>query len=136
MLSIHEFREQFMHGCFDSNLILEKYGDYFRDNAQVGDGVTVHLWSDAHAYTIIRRSAKSLTLRRCKATLIEGWKPEIIPGGFAGHCINQEEQEYTYEEDVNGEIVIAHWSQKKHGFYVQRREYVSPGRREYYDYNF
>lgn len=136
MMDIHDFKKRFMPGCIDGKLICEKYGNYFRDNAQVGDGVTVHLWSDAHAYTIIRRSPRSLTLRRDKATLAKGWKPEIIPGGFAGHCINQEDQEYTYEENENGEIAIAHWSQKKHGFYVQRSKYVSPGRHEFYDYNF
>ncbi len=136
MIGINEFREKYMHGCFDGNLIEEKYGDYFRENAQVGEGATVHLWSDAHAYTIIRRTEKSLTLRRCKATLKKEFKPIFIPGGFAGTVINQYEQDYTYEEDENGEIVQAHWSQKKHGFYVKRCMYVTPGRREFYDYNF
>ncbi len=138
MLTIRQFEDQYMkgRGLREHHLVVEKYNDYFRENAKVGDGVTVHLYSDAHAYTIIRRTDKSLTLQRDKATLKNGWKPEIIPGGFAGHCINQEDQEYTYEQDENGSIVTAHWSQKKHGFYVQGSEYVTPGRREYYDYNF
>ena len=109
---------------------------YFRDNAEVGDGATVHYYSDSEAYTIIKRTAKTLTLRRCKATLDPNFKPEWIPGGFAGHCTNQHEQTYTYEEDENGRITKAYWSEAKQGFYAEGCLYVTPGRREFYDYNF
>lgn len=90
--------------------IVDAYNLYFRDNAKVGDGATVYLWSDAHAYTIIKRTAKTLTLRRCKATLADDWKPEFIPGGFSVICTNNEDQRWNYEEDEDGEIVKAHWS--------------------------
>ena len=136
MLTYREFRDKYMPDSIDGNLISDKYNDYFKENAKVGDGVTVHLYTDAHAYTIIRRTKQTLTLRRCKATLVEGWKPVFIPGGFAGHCINSTDQEYTYEEDEDGQVETAHWSGKKHGFYVNRTLYVTPGRREHFDYNF
>jgi len=135
MLTYREFCEQMMPGVSDGNLLSKKYGDYFRENAQVGDGVTVHLWTDAHAYTIIRRTAKTLTLRRCKATRANGFKPDFIPGGFSAVCLNNEDQEWEYDEDLNGKIVQAHWSQRKHGFYVNRELIVTPGRNEFYDYN-
>lgn len=111
-------------------------GTYFRDAAEVGDGATVHYYSDSDAYTIIKRTAKTLTLRRCKAMLKPEFKPKWIPGGFVGHCTNQNEQEYDYEEDENGRTVKAYWSETKQGFYVEGCLYVTPGRREYYDYNF
>lgn len=106
------------------------------EDVKVGDGVTVHYWSDAEAYTVIARTAKSLTLRRCKATLDPNFKPEFITGGFAAHCLNQCDQTYTYEEDENGAVVKAYYSKAKRGFFVQKSLRVTRGRHEFYDYNF
>ena len=52
-------------------------------NIQVGDGVTVNLWSDRYAATVIKVTKSSVTVRRDKATLNPDFKPEWIPGGFA-----------------------------------------------------
>lgn len=109
---------------------------YFRDNAEIGDGATVHYYSDEEACTIIKRTAKTLTLRRCKATLANGWKPEWVPGGFSAICTNNEDQQWEYEENPDGRIFIARWSEAKQGFYAEGCLYVTPGRREHYDYNF
>lgn len=138
MITIREFKDQYMSGRdrFDGNLVSQKYGEYFRDNAQVGDGATVCYFSDAHAYTIIKRTAKTLTLQRDKATLKQSFKPEFIVGGFCAHCTNQSEQDYDYERDPNGGIEIARWSERKKGFYVNGCLHVIPNRREFYDYNF
>lgn len=137
MITIREFKDQYMNGRdrFDGNLVSQKYGEYFIENAQVGDGATVCYFSDAHAYTIIKRTAKTLTLQRDKATLKPSFKPEFIVGGFCAHCTNQSEQDYDYERDPNGIIETAHWSERKKGFYVNGC-HVIPNRREFYDYNF
>lgn len=119
----------------DGNLISQKYGEYFRDNAEVGDGASVCYWTDKEAYTIIKHTAKTLTMRRCKATRDPAFVPEIIPGGFVGHVVNNNEQTYTYEEDPDGQVIVAHWSEKKHGFYWHGL-HIIPGRHEFYDYNF
>ena len=76
MITIREFKDQYMSGRdrFDGNLVSQKYGEYFRENAQVGEGATVCYFSDAHAYTIIKRTAKTLTLQRDKATLKKSFK--------------------------------------------------------------
>ena len=56
-----------------------------------------HGWSDVHPYEIIRVvSAQTLEVRALDAKLADDWKPEIIPGGFAGHCINQNSQRWEY----------------------------------------
>lgn len=110
-------------------------GVYFKENAKVGDGATINLWSDHHAYTIVKRTPCTLTLRRCKATLKPEWEPEWVAGGFAGTCLNQSEQDYTYEEDENGSIVTVHWSNKYNRFRYGTCT-VTPNRREFYDYNF
>lgn len=46
---------------------------------KVGDGVTINLWSDRHAATVIKVTAKTVTVRRDKATLNPDFKPEFIP---------------------------------------------------------
>lgn len=105
---------------------------------EVGDGVTLHFWSDAHACTVIAKTKTTITIQRDKATLNPEFKPEWIAGGFAGHCTNQDEQTYTYERDPNGEIYRCRWSEK-YGRYQTGSDgsmKITRGRREFYDYNF
>lgn len=125
---------------------IENYWDLERDlkhdiaverrrELDVGDGCTFHLYSDAHACTVIKRNPKSIVIQRDKAILDPSFKPEWIPGGFAAHCTNQCDQSYTYERDPHGEIVTARWSEKRGGF-VYLNKLVTCGRHEFYDYNF
>lgn len=107
----------------------------FYQGLEVGDGVTVHLYSDSEAYTIIKRTAKTITLQRDIATLDPNFKPKFIEGGFCGHCVNQNEQKYTYERDPNGHIITARWSDKR-GAFIYLDKVVTAGRNEFYDYNF
>ena len=107
-----------------------------RYNVKVGDGVTINLYSDAEAGTIIARTKTTLTIQKDKATLKDNWKPEIEPGGFVGRCINNNTQEYNYEKDPNGIIYKAYWSNNKGRFIVNGCLNVSVGRHEFYDYNF
>lgn len=106
-------------------------------NVKVGDGVTIHLYSDAHAGTIVKVTKTSITIQRDKATLNPEWKPEIIPGGFAGHCTNQSDQTYTYERNENGQTETFRWSKKYNRFRDGKNgRSITKGRREFYDYNF
>lgn len=116
-----------------------EYNDRFLTpaNVKVGDGVTMHLYSDAHAGTVIKKTNTSLTIQRDKATRDPNFKPEFSVGGFAGHCSNQNEQTYTYEQDPNGETVIFRWSKKYNEYRNSKRgQSLTKGRREFYDYNF
>ncbi len=101
----------------------------------VGDGVTVNLYTDRHAYTVIKRTACTITIQQDKAILDPNFKPEIIPGGFLGHCINQDEQSYTYERNTSGTKLTLHFS-KKYGRFMYLDKPISIGRHEFYDYNF
>lgn len=134
MLTFAEFEEQHCKGCIDLNETIRAWHKYFRDNATVGDGATICLWSDRHAYTIVKRSPKSLTLRRCKC--IRDFTPEWISlGGFSAFCTNNEEQKWKYEEDENGRTIRVFWSEK-YGMFRHGTSNVIPGRHEFYDYNF
>ena len=106
-----------------------------RREVEVGDGVTLCLYSDAHAYTVIAKTAKTITIQRDKATLSPDFKPEFIPGGFAAHCTNQDEQKWSYERDPNGDVLKCRWSEKR-GMFVYKGCQIRNGRHEYYDYNF
>lgn len=117
---------------------IDRVADYIicPANVKVGDGVTVHLWSDAHAATIIKVTKCSVTVQYDTATLDPSWKPEWIPGGFAGHCVNQDEQTYTYERNPNGRIETYRWSNKYGSYGTPGNLRLTKGRHEFYDYNF
>lgn len=117
---------------------VEQFG-FFRltpANIRVGDGVTVNLWSDRYAATVIKVTKSSVTVRRDKATLNPDFKPEWIPGGFAAHCTNQDEQTYTYEPNENGTEYTFRWSRKYQRYGQPGNLTLSKGRHEFYDYNF
>lgn len=105
---------------------------------EIGDGVTEYLYSDAHAFTVIAKTKKTITIQRDKAILDPNFKPEWIAGGFAGHCTNQEEQTYTYERNPDGEKIRCYWSERL-GCYTTGGDQsikIGLGRHEFYDYNF
>ena len=104
--------------------------------AKVGDGATVHYYSDSHAGTIIKVTKKTITVQRDKATLDPNWKPEFIIGGFCAHCTSQSEQTYTYERNPDGETWVFHWSDKYNCYGQPGNIRATKGRREFYDYNF
>lgn len=106
------------------------------NNVNVGDGVTVVIYTDMEAYTIVAKTAKSIKIQKDDAKL-DNWKPEIIPGGFAGHCVNQDSQKYTYTQNKENSTMVIYAD--KDGNYKQkgyRRPNVYLGRKKYYDYNF
>lgn len=105
---------------------------------EVGDGVTIHLYSDAHAGTVIKKTKTTITVQQDKATIDPNFKPEFIVGGFAGHCTNQNKQTYTYERNPNGNVTVYRWSNKYNRYQGggDGSVTVTKGRREFYDYNF
>jgi hypothetical protein len=109
-----------------------------RFQVKVGDGVTLHLYSDSQAHTVIKRTAKTITIQRDKATRNPDFKPEFISGGFSAHCTNQDEQTYTYESNPEGSITVCRWSERL-GCYTTGGDQsikIYNGRHEFYDYNF
>ena len=103
----------------------------------VGDGATLVGWSDLHAYTVIARTAKTLTLQRDVAKLLNGYdsgEPDALqfaPGGFCGHTSGA--QRYAYEQDQNGHKIVARLT--KRGWAVNGQRIIA-GRAEHYDFNF
>jgi hypothetical protein len=82
------------------------FSDYFK----VGEGATICGYSDRHAGTVIAMTAKSVTIRMDKATLLNGMNSDAPDklvchrGGFCGHV--EGTQRYKYEPDPEGRVVI------------------------------
>ncbi len=106
------------------------------DDAKVGDGVTVHYYTDADAGTVIARTEKTLTIQIDKATLLNKEELTFHVGGFAAHCSNQNVQKYSYERNEEGQVLKV--SRRKNGEYVVQKStnLVTAGRNKFYDYNF
>lgn len=105
-------------------------------NVKVGDGATINLYTDREAGTIVKVTKCSITIQRDKAIRDPNFKPEFIPGGFAAHCTNQDEQSYTYERNENGALTTLWWSKKYNRYGTPGNLTASKGRHEFYDYNF
>lgn len=108
------------------------------DEMEVGDHCNIKCWSDVEPCTIIKRTATTITVRHDKAERRPDWKPEWIPGGFAGYCTNNEDQEnaWTITEDPNGYVETFRWSKRLNAYKNAADEKLYPGWRKFYDYNF
>lgn len=78
------------------------------------------------------RGKTILILARVTAKRDPSWKPEIIPGGFSGHCTNNYSQKHTYTVDEN-ETYEIRWTPGKTKMGILR---LSDKPTYFYDYNF
>lgn len=111
----------------------------------IGTGATIHYWTDSSACTVIEfkktKSSRYVIVQVDKAKMKESFKPEIISGGFLGHCVNNNEQEYDYERDSEGQTFK--FTLRKNGSWVMSGSSIKNGtrlsigfRRKFHDYNF
>ena len=126
---------------------------------KIGDQVHVSGYSDVASYVVIKVTAKTVTIQRNKATLLNGFdsgEPDALtftPGGFSGHTSGR--QRYKIEADPNGSIervnmkkwprlvslTCKDWTRDENG-QIKAHSIkpnfgnMKPGECEYYDYNF
>jgi hypothetical protein len=116
---------------------------------ELGDGVSVSVWTDCDAYTIIKKTPTTITLRADKAELLNRDELVFIPGGFAAHCENQADQRYSYEANPDGhevKISLRRWTDedgnecrkwKRSGIKTfEGGGNAYAGRRAFHDFNF
>ena len=105
---------------------------------QVGDQAHITLYTDTNPYTVIERKGKRIKLQRANAKLDPTWKPEMIAGGFAGHCVNNREQRWIITENPDGAITEGYlgndnqWYEKG----SNRRNTIEKGYVKFHDYNY
>lgn len=95
-------------------------------------------YSDVNPYEVVRViSDKTIEVREMDTERDESVELKWIPGGFAGHCVNQHDQKWRITSNKNNPIIRIRLSinkgwQDKHG----RRFVLGSEPVKFYDYNF
>ena len=97
-----------------------------------------HGYSQTYPYVLVRKteSGKTAYLKPVKTIGDPEWKPNILPGGFCGHCDNQHAQTWLYDGIEDREIMVR---KSKNGTWVRMGERFTEdfnGPTYFYDYNF
>lgn len=91
-------------------------------------------YSDSYPWVEVKRTAKTVTLRKVLVKKDPEFTPHILPGGFAGHCTNQHEQTWLFDRiDLSGTKTIR---LTKKGWALKGVRYSEGVAREFYDWNF
>ncbi|HMS90849.1 MAG TPA: hypothetical protein PKC87_01385 [Candidatus Absconditabacterales bacterium] len=91
-----------------------------------------HFYTDVHPWEVVEViNEKKVVIRPMKE--IRKTDPIIIPGGFAGHCINNRAIEYDYESIPDAQTMTIKLHKKGWNFGQFR---MSDEPLYYYDYNF
>lgn len=95
-------------------------------------------YSDVTPYEVIRAiSDKCVEVRKMNAERDENWKAEFVTGGFAGVCINQNDQRWVITSDPNGVVERVRLHRDGYWYGVGKRRFsFSDTPRRYYDFNF
>jgi len=95
-------------------------------------------YSDVLPFEIlaVSKGGNRITIRAMMYELDPNWQPEIIPGGFAGHCVNQSEQRWVITSDETARPIKA--NKRKDGYFysVWGKHRIEDQPRRFYDYNF
>lgn len=94
------------------------------------------MYSDIKPFEVLKHTRKTITIRPMDYERDPNWNPVYVSGGYAGHCVNQNEQKWIITSNENNPVVRA-WLHKD-GFYYHNgnRFYLSVKPVRYYDYNF
>lgn len=111
------------------------------DTVRVGQAATYVQWTDSYACEVVAvsPSGRKITVREMNATLDPTWHPEVTPGGFVGHCHNQDGQRWKLERDPNGVVRVAHWRAKRRCWMVGGCKvwvHAAGEGQRFHDYNF
>jgi hypothetical protein len=92
-------------------------------------------YTQAYPWVQIGETAHTRTLARVNTAPDPEWKPEIIPGGFAGHCTNQRQQTWLFDGVDRGYTLTIR--KDKRGQWVHKGVSFKEDQATYfYDYNF
>ena len=109
-------------------------------NPKVGDQAAGYYYSDVHPCTVIKRTKKFVTVQMDNYKLNKEIRPNIIPGGFAGHCTNNRELQYDITRNEKGGLMK--FGLRQDGTWCQCGDSsrnptaLGKGWRAFYDYNF
>ncbi len=94
-------------------------------------------YSDVNPYEIVRViSDRTIEVRAMTAQRDPSWKPEIIPGGFSGRCINQDEQRWFITPNHDAKVIRIRLGKKGWRDKYGCRFVLAQHPCKHYDYNF
>lgn len=98
----------------------------------IGKYINQYLWTDVQPLGKIVgvKGKATLILARVSCTQDESVKMEFIPGGFAGHCVNNREQKWIYEVDESSTFPV------RLSKSLLRRCRIEDGPYNFFDFNF
>ena len=105
-----------------------------------GEYLTETLYSDNTPWKVVGRTATTLKLKEVEVDRDPEWTPNIIPGGFAGHCTNQDQQTWVYaglsDHTITVRLVKSRFNSSEKMWGSNGRSFIANGARRKYDYNF
>ena len=110
---MEECKKEYTEERHQQNIKLVNKMSKLRDKIQalksipeVGKFANHHMYSDINPYEIVRIiSDKTIEIRPMDAERDPDWKPEFVVGGFAGHCTNNNAQEWIYTSNPEAETI-------------------------------
>jgi hypothetical protein len=91
-------------------------------------------YSQSYPWVEVKRTAQTRTLAKVIVKKADDWKPEILPGGFCGHCTNQSEQFWEFDRIDHTKTVTI--SATKKGWSRHGTKFIENRAVEFYDWNF
>jgi hypothetical protein len=105
-----------------------------------GEYLTETMYSDTTPWVVVSRTASTITVAPVQTKRDPNWQPNIIPGGFAGHCTNQDEQTWLYDGVGEGRLTLRLVKSRYYGsdklWGCKSRQFIANGAVRKYDYNF
>jgi len=94
-------------------------------------------YTDVTPYEVVRKiSEKTLEIRAMRSELDPTWKPVRVPGGFAGHCVNNNTQRWIITSDVTAKVIRIRLGKRGWRGTDGGRYKLSDKPFRHYDYNF
>jgi hypothetical protein len=97
-----------------------------------------HGYSDAYPYEVVKVvSDKTVEVRAMDSELDPNWKPETIPGGYAGHTVNNFSQEWIITSNPEHPVIRIRKHKNGQWYSKHKQRFVfSDVPVRHYDYNF
>jgi hypothetical protein len=94
-------------------------------------------YSDTNPYEVVRViSAKTIEVRAMDAERDESFKLEWLPGGFAGHCVNQRDQKWRITSNESSPVIRIRLGKKGWQSANGLKFVLADKPVKFYDYNF
>lgn len=103
-------------------------------NLPEGDYFTECGYSQSYVWAVIKRTKHTVTLARVNSIKDPDWKPDFTPGGFAGHCTNQNDQTWIFQHISKTNTKTIRMT--KRGWTFKGTLFKEDLAHEFYDYNF